>query len=157
MPYLVKGKPSDIFMRIWMGQDSWWAVKHKCQLQPSFLETNYGKAVDLILHSQSEEQALKLLLPVKGYVTPTERLAFGSPRRDVSPAGMLNSLPVLPGKIHWDLIHLSFYLCSSDTRAGLGSTVSQLFLGILTPAATLRIVLVGNFSLFPGHGLTQWK
>lgn len=22
MPYLVKGKPTDIFMRIWMGQDS---------------------------------------------------------------------------------------------------------------------------------------
>lgn len=42
------------------------------------LDTHYRKAVGLRLHSWVIDQALKLLSPVKGCMTPAERLAFRS-------------------------------------------------------------------------------
>lgn len=38
----------------------------------------------------------------------------------------LSSLPALPGRSHWDLILLWFYLCSSDTSAELGGSFSAI-------------------------------
>ena len=78
-------------------------------------------------------------------MTPAESLAFGSSKQ--APGGRwalpskLSSLPAVLGEIRWDFVHLLFYLCWSDTRAGLGGTISRIFLGILTPAIIIQTVI----------------
>lgn len=85
---LSKAKPTEVLMRTlkhrWAKADTEYIVAAYSEASVSCnqpLETHYRKAVGLRLHSWTVEQALKLLSPVKGCMTPAERLAFGSSKQ----------------------------------------------------------------------------
>lgn len=87
-PYFLKDKPTEVFVRTlkcrWAKAVAEYTVAAYSEARVSCkrpLETHYGKAVGLRLHSWAGEQALKLLSLVKGRMTPAERLAFGSSKQ----------------------------------------------------------------------------
>lgn len=85
IPHFVTSKLTEVFMRIlkrrWAKAVAEYTVAARSEASVHCnppKETHFRKAVGFRLHSWAVGQALKLLSPVKGRMTPVERLAFGS-------------------------------------------------------------------------------